>query len=287
MVKSTALPSGSTCGRRWLSSPFAGFGCRQHLRSAACVGDLPQATATVVREDDSTVRPPTDTRRERRATERHHRTSARAGPSSARRAARVGRAVAASLPEADPLPIGREEWALRPLRSLDRHRVQSIHRPHIQLPHRRRRCGSARHWWPRCFPGRLAAAPTKTSDWPSGDNAMADRNGRALGKLQRARDLARRRHANEHTRDGAGRSCRARLQTASAETAAATTMANATASTDRQFTFRAIAAGVATSVGAARASSIAIRRLRCVLPAAARLLVQTMPQQRAYPRWDG
>ncbi len=42
------------------------------------------------------------------------------------------------------------------------------------------------------------------SDWPSGDNAMAERKGRALGNSSVARDLARRRHANEHARNGGG-----------------------------------------------------------------------------------
>ena len=119
---------------------------RQRFGRATSVRHVPQTTASVVCEDDSAIGPPADTRRERRPTDSHDRTSRERDLLQLAGLQCAG----ASLPESDPLPIGREERAFGPLRSLDWRCLQSIHPPQIQLPRSRPRCGNARRRWPRC-----------------------------------------------------------------------------------------------------------------------------------------
>jgi hypothetical protein len=108
------------------------------------------------------------------------------------------------------------------------------------------------------------------SDWPSGDRAMAERKGRALGTSSvRAIWLAG--ETSMSTRATArGGSCRARRHAPSAERAAAATTTSAEATVRRQ-------CHVSWSIARifnrdAQASGIG--------PPAPRLLVQAMPQQR-------
>ena len=181
MVKSTALPSGSTCGRRWLSSPFAGSGVVNASgvppASATCHRPPPPWFAKMIRPFGPQLIPAGSAVRQRVTT----------GPpasgtffSSPR--ASAADAVRASLPETDPLPIGREERALGPLRSLDRRRLQSIHPPHIQLPRSALAAAAPAAGGRDASSAPSGGAPMNASDWPSGDNAMAERKGRALGK---------------------------------------------------------------------------------------------------------
>ena len=258
MVKSTALPSGSTCGRRWLSSPFAGSGVVNTSgvppASATCHRPPPPWFAKMIRPFGPQLIPAGSAVRQKVTT----------GPPASGTffsSPTVGPAFRASLPETDPLPIGREERAFRPLRSLDRRRIQSIHPPHIQLPRlvlatEMLAAGGRDASFGRRAVRRRTRATGRpvTTRWPIEMDVRWASPARARSGSLATRQRARARLAR-------GGSCRARLQAASAERAAATTMANAAASTHRQFTVRVIAAGVATSVGAARASSIAMRRL--------------------------
>ena len=130
-------------------------------------------------------------------------------------------------------------------------------------------------------------APTNTSDWPSGDNAIADAKGTCIGNGSvRAIWLAGDTPTSTRA-TGAGGPGRARLQTASAERAAASQDGERASKRPSpvQRPCRRLAGRDIDRSGARILDRDA--QAGRVLPAAARVLVQTMPQQRAYSRWDG